>query len=39
VSFSAPVLADSGDPTVHQFMKPRGRYLDQAQQMMDQVLR
>jgi hypothetical protein len=40
VSFSAPVLADSGDPTVHQIYEAAAAgHLDQAQQMMDQVLR
>jgi len=40
VSFSAPVLADAADPTVHQIYEAAeaGRF-DQAQQMMDQVLR
>jgi hypothetical protein len=40
VSFSAPVLADSADPTVHQIYEAAAAgHLDQAQQMMDQVLR
>src|ERR1039457_4238641 len=41
VSFSAPVLADAAaDPTVHQIYQAAeaGRF-DQAQQMMDQVLK
>ena len=41
VSFSAPVLADAAaDPTVHQIYEAAeaGRF-DQAQQMMDQVLK
>lgn len=38
MSFSAPVLA--ADPTVHQIYEAaEGGHLDQAQQMMDQVLR
>jgi hypothetical protein len=40
VSFSAPVLADAADPTVHQIYEAaEAGHLDQAQQMMDQVLR
>jgi len=40
VSFSAPVLADSGDPTVHQIYEAAAAgHLDQAQQNDDQVLR
>jgi hypothetical protein len=40
VSFSVPALADAPDPTVHQIYEAaEGGHLDQAQQMMDQVLR
>jgi hypothetical protein len=40
VSFSVPVLADGADPTVHQIYEAaEAGHLDQAQQMMDQVLR
>jgi len=40
VSFSVPVLADAADPTVHQIYEAaEAGHLDQAQQMMDQVLR
>jgi hypothetical protein len=40
VSFSAPVLADAADPTVHQIYEAaEAGHFDQAQQMMDQVLR
>jgi hypothetical protein len=40
VSFSAPVLADAADPTVHQIYEAaQAGHLDQAQGMMDQVLR
>jgi hypothetical protein len=41
MSFSAPVLADAAaDPTVHQIYEAaEAGHFDQAQQMMDQVLR
>jgi uncharacterized protein len=41
VSFSAPVLADTAaDPTVHQIYEAaEAGHFDQAQQMMDQVLK
>lgn len=40
MSFSAPALADAADPTVHQIYEAaEAGHLDQAQQMMDQVLR
>jgi hypothetical protein len=41
VSFSAPVLADAAaDPTVHQIYEAaEAGHFDQAQQMMDQVLK
>ncbi|HWJ33848.1 MAG TPA: tetratricopeptide repeat protein [Steroidobacteraceae bacterium] len=40
VSFSGPVLADAADPTVHQiYDAAEAGHFDQAQQMMDQVLR
>jgi uncharacterized protein len=40
MSFSGPVLADAADPTVHQIYEAaQAGHLDQAQQMMDQVLR
>jgi hypothetical protein len=40
VSWSAPVLADAADPTVHQIYEAaQAGHLDQAQTMMDQVLR
>src|ERR1700731_1653825 len=41
VSFSAPVLADAAaDPTVHQIYEAaEAGHFEQAQQMMDQVLR
>jgi uncharacterized protein len=40
VSLSGPVLADAADPTVHQIYEAaQAGHLDQAQQMMDQVLR
>jgi uncharacterized protein len=41
VSFSAPVLAaDAADPTVHQIYEAaEAGHLDQAQQLIDQVLR
>jgi hypothetical protein len=40
VSLSAPVFADGADPTVDQiYQAARAGHLDQAQQMMDQVLK
>ncbi len=40
VSISVPALADAADPTVHQiYDAAEAGHLDQAQQMMDQVLR
>ncbi len=40
VSFSTPVLADASNPTVDDiYQAERAGHLDQAQQMMDQVLR
>jgi hypothetical protein len=40
MSFSGPVLADAADPTVHQIYEAaQAGHFDQAQQMMDQVLR
>ncbi|GAC1304392.1 MAG: hypothetical protein NVSMB10_07350 [Steroidobacteraceae bacterium] len=40
VSVSAPALADAADPTVHQIYEAaEAGHFDQAQQMMDQVLR
>jgi uncharacterized protein len=40
VSFSAPALADGPDPTVHQIYEAaEAGHFDQAQQLMDQVLR
>ena len=40
LSLSAPVLADSPDPTVHQIYEAaEAGHFDQAQQMMDQVLK
>jgi uncharacterized protein len=40
VSWSAPALAEAADPTVHQvYEAAESGHLDQAQQMMDQVLR
>lgn len=40
MSWSSAVLADTADPTVHQIYEAaEAGHLDQAQQMMDQVLR
>ena len=40
MSFSGPVLAQAADPTVHQIYEAaQAGHFDQAQQMMDQVLR
>jgi hypothetical protein len=40
MSYGAPVLADAPDPSVHQIYEAaESGHLDQAQQMMDQVLR
>ena len=40
VTFSVPALADAADPTVHQIYEAaEAGHFDQAQQMMDQVLR
>ncbi len=40
VSFSGPALAEATEPTVHQIYEAaQGGHFDQAQQMMDQVLR
>lgn len=40
VSFSAPVLAEGADPTVHQIYEAaEAGHFDQAQQMLDQVLK